>query len=52
MYSDVLGNASEFKDQSLVKPGSPMGGGVIDNRSNDKTLATLISKNSQTSCWI
>ena len=48
MYSDVLGNASEFKDQSLVKPGSPMGGGVIDNRSNDKTLATLISKNSQT----
>ena len=54
MYSDVLGSASEFNDQSLVKPQSPMvsgagvGTSIVDNRSNDKTLATLISKNSQT----
>ena len=53
MYSDVLGSASEFNDQSLVKPQSPMvsgagvGTSIVDNRSNDKTLAQLIDKNSR-----
>ena len=53
MYSDVLGSAAEFNDQSLVKPQSPIvsgagvGTSIVDNRSNDKTLAQLIDKNSR-----
>ena len=53
MYSDVLGSAAEFNDQSLVKPQSPIvsgagvGTSIVDNRSNDKTLAQLVDKNSR-----